>query len=165
MPNRLMQLIWVILSAAVLLLAACAESSIDNPELNNPETIAPEIVPKEELPVITPDPQPPEPEERETKIAENLLPDPAEEEPPMATAFVEVEWGREISLAEMIAKAKSGEIREIQWHVMPNVLRAQAFDNRIFHLKNENKGVDLRNRLISAGVQIGNGGVIFRHVF
>ena len=65
----------------------------------------------------------------------------------------------------MIAKAKSGEIREIEWHVMPNVLRAQTADNRIFHLKNENKGVDLRKKLMDAGVQVGDGGVLFRHVF
>jgi hypothetical protein len=168
-----MQLIWIILSAAVFLLAACTENSIDSPELSNPETIAPDIVEKEESPMIPPDPQPPKSEERESKIAENPLPAPAEEAPPAPaevqipteTSGEEIDWGQEIDLAEMIAKAKSGEIREIQWHVMPNVLRAQAFNNRIFHLKNENKGVDLRNTLIGAGVKVGRGGVTFRHVF
>jgi hypothetical protein len=61
--------------------------------------------------------------------------------------------------------AKSGRIQEIQWHVMPNVLRVLTLDGRIFHLKNENKGVDLRNMLIDAGVRIGKGGISFRHVF
>lgn len=165
MPNRLIQLIWITLSAAVFLLAACTESSIDRAEYNNQETIAPEIVPKDELPEIPPDPQPPEHEEQEVENPENLLPDSIEEDPPKETAGGEIDWGQEIDLAGMIAKAKSGEIREIQWHVMPNVLRAQTFDDRIFHLKNENKGVDLRNTLISAGVQVGRGGVEFRHVF
>ena len=77
----------------------------------------------------------------------------------------EIEWGREIDLDEMIAMAQSGRIEEIQWHVMPNILRARAADGGIFHLRNENKGVDLRNTLINAGVRIGNEGIQFRHVF
>ncbi len=76
-----------------------------------------------------------------------------------------VNWGREITLDEIIAMAKDGQIQEIEWHVMPNILRAQASGGRIFHLRNENKGVDLRNKLINAGVRIGNGGITFRHVF
>ena len=75
------------------------------------------------------------------------------------------EWGREVDLDEMIALSKKGRIKEIQWHVMPNVLRAQAVDGKIYHLRNENKGVDLQNALIKAGVKIGEDGVLFRHVF
>ena len=75
------------------------------------------------------------------------------------------DWGSEVNLDEMIAMARKGEIVEIQWHVMPNVLRAQTADGKIYHLKNENKGVDLRNTLLESGVQIGKGGVLFRHVF
>jgi hypothetical protein len=77
----------------------------------------------------------------------------------------EVDWGREIDLDEMIAMARGARIREIQWHVLPNILRAQTSDGEIFHLRNENKGVDLRNTLINAGVKVGKGGVLFRHVF
>ena len=77
----------------------------------------------------------------------------------------DVDWGIEVNLEEMVAMAKQGQIVEIQWHVMPNILRAQTSDGRIFHLKNENKGVDLRNTLIEAGVKIGKGGIEFRHVF
>jgi len=76
-----------------------------------------------------------------------------------------IDWGRETTAGEIVAMAKKGEIREIQWHVMPNVLRAEAADGRIFHIKNENKGIDLRSMLIDAGVRVGNGGVSFRHVF
>ena len=61
--------------------------------------------------------------------------------------------------------AKKGQIVEIQWHVMPNILRAQATDGEIYHLRNENKGVDLRNTLIKEGVTIGKGGILFRHLF
>ena len=80
-------------------------------------------------------------------------------------SLIEVDWGREVNLDEMIAMAREDRIREIQWHVMPNILRAEASDGGVFHLRNENKGVDLRNTLIDAGVQIGKGGVLFRHVF
>ena len=76
-----------------------------------------------------------------------------------------VDWGHEVSLDEMIAMAKAGRIVEIQWHVMPNILRARAADGRIFYLKNEDKGVDLRNTLIKAGVKVGEGGILFRHFF
>ena len=75
------------------------------------------------------------------------------------------EWGSEVDLEEMIAMAQKGQIVEIQWHVMPNVLRAQAADGEIYHLRNESKGVDLRNTLKESGVNIGKGGVLFRHVF
>jgi hypothetical protein len=61
--------------------------------------------------------------------------------------------------------ARSGRIQEIQWHVMPNVIRALTSDGRVFHLKNEKKGVDLRNLLINARIRIGKGGINFRHVF
>jgi hypothetical protein len=60
---------------------------------------------------------------------------------------------------------QGGQIQEIQWHVMPNILRALASDGSIFHFRNETKGVDLRNTLIEAGVKIGKGGVSFRHFF
>lgn len=81
------------------------------------------------------------------------------------SASEEIEWGREVNLDAMISMAREGTIVEIQWHVMPNILRAQASDGSIYHLRNENKGVDLRNTLIEAGVRIGKGGVLFRHVF
>jgi hypothetical protein len=77
----------------------------------------------------------------------------------------EIEWGREIGLDEMIEMARGGRIVEIQWHVIPNILRARASDGLIYHLRNEDKGVDLRNTLMEAGVKIGKDGVLFRHVF
>lgn len=77
----------------------------------------------------------------------------------------EIDWGVEIGLDEMMALAKEGRIAEIDWHVMPNVLRAKAVDGSIYSLRNENRGVDLRSKLIEAGVRIGEGGVRFRHVF
>jgi hypothetical protein len=101
-------------------------------------------------------------ENQSTDLPENKNPTPistnTESQP-------DPDWGREVSLDEMVAMAKSGQIVEIQWHVMPNVLRAQASDGKIYHLKNENKGVDLRNILIKSGVKIGKGGILFRNVF
>jgi hypothetical protein len=79
--------------------------------------------------------------------------------------FERMDWGQEVSLDEIVFMAKTKRIREIQWHVLPNVLRVLAADGGIFHLKNEYKGVDLRNVLIDAGVKIGPGGIPFRHFF
>ena len=79
--------------------------------------------------------------------------------------FERINWGRETTAGEIVAMAKIGEIREIEWHVMPNIIRAVASDGRIFHVKNENKGIDLRGMLVKAGVKVGKGGVDFRHVF
>lgn len=165
MPNKPMPAIWGIPCALVFLLAACGGSSPDGPELSHPKAIVPDMEAKEELPAIPSNAQLNESAEPKAKTPENLFPDLAEGETARETAIEDIEWGQEISLAEMIAKAKSGKIREIQWHVMPNILRAQGVDDRIFHLRNENKGVDLRNTLIGEGVQIGEGGIVFRHVF
>lgn len=77
----------------------------------------------------------------------------------------DIDWGVEVDLDEMMAMAREGRIVEIQWYVMPNVLRATASDGSVYSLRNENKGVDLRSRLIDAGIRIGEGGVGFRHVF
>jgi len=92
--------------------------------------------------------------------AEAKTPDSRQEE-----SSAEVDWGREIDLDEMITMAREARIREIQWHVLPNILRAETSDGEIFHLRNENKGVDLRNTLINAGVKVGKGGILFQHVF
>jgi hypothetical protein len=146
-------------------LSACADSSIDRAESGYPKTTVRDRAPEEKLSAIPPSEQREESQRPKTKIAENLSPDSAEEEPAKETDGEDIDWGQEIGLAEMIEKAKSGKIREIQWHVMPNVLRAETPDHRFFHLKNEDKGVDLRNTLMNAGVKIGKGGVFFRHVF
>jgi hypothetical protein len=82
-----------------------------------------------------------------------------------ATNSEKIDWGKETTVAGLIARAKKGEIREIQWHVMPNIFRAEAADGKIFYIRNENKGIDLRGMLIKEGVRIGEGGVVFQHVF
>jgi hypothetical protein len=84
---------------------------------------------------------------------------------PTPAGEAEIEWGREITLDEMMAMANKNQIEEIQWHVLPNILRARCVDGSTYHLRNENKGVDLRSRLIEAGVRIGTDGLQFRHVF
>jgi hypothetical protein len=76
-----------------------------------------------------------------------------------------IDWGKETTAAGLIAMAKKGEIREIKWHVMPNIFRAEAKDGRVYYVRNENKGIDLRGMLIKEGVRIGDGGVLFQHVF
>ena len=129
---RQTQLFYLIMLPAVFLLAACGEQSRGNLEADNPKiTEAGKSGPK-----------PPE------IISANLT----EEEPHKIQDITDVDWGGEVNLDEMITMAKKGRIVEIQWHVMPNILRAQASDGGIYHLKNENKGIDLRNTLINASV-------------
>ena len=160
--NRLIQLFLVILLPAVFLLAACGEQSSGNSEAGKPEIAADVASQKEKLPAVS---SPAEPEKSGPKPREIIPADPPEDESQKEQAFEDVDWGREVNLDEMIAMAKKGRIVEIQWHVMPNILRARASDGRIYHLRNENKGVDLRNTLIKAGVKVGKEGVLFRYLF
>ena len=76
-----------------------------------------------------------------------------------------IDWGKEATAGEVVAMAKSGEIREIEWHMLPNMLRAVASDGRIFFIRNESKGLDMRGMLVKSGVQVGKGGIPFNHVF
>jgi len=165
MKNRLIRTILGIGWATVFLLSACENPPATGSDSGKSNAIETEISSDRKLPEIPSDARSAESEKRKAGTETNSLPVPPEAEPALENDLQEIDWGKEISLAEMIAKAKSGEIREIEWHVMPNVLRARTADNRIFHLKNENKGVDLRNKLMEAGVPIGRGGVLFRHVF
>jgi len=135
--NRLTQLYFVILFPAIFLPAACGEQSSASPEADKPK-IAADVASQEEK---------------------------LEDEHQKEQAFEDVDWGLEVNLDEMVAMAKKGQIVEIQWHIMPNILRAQASDGRIYHIRNENKGVDLRNTLINAGVKVGKEGVLFRYLF
>jgi hypothetical protein len=99
------------------------------------------------------------------KPTKSPSPDPLIDETPKDQTSNTINWGREATLDEIMAMAKSGEIQQIEWHVLPNVIRAQAANGRIFHIRNENKGIDMRNTLIDAGVNLGKGGIVFRHVF
>ena len=82
-----------------------------------------------------------------------------------AVGHEKIDWGRETTAAKIVAMAKDGGIREIEWHIMPNILRALAPDGRIYYVKNANKGVDMRGILLKAGVRVGKSGLEFRHVF
>jgi hypothetical protein len=79
--------------------------------------------------------------------------------------FEKIDWGKEATAGEVVAMAKSGDIREIEWHIMPNILRAVASDGRFFFVRNENNGFDMRGMLVKSGVQVGKGGIPFNHVF
>jgi hypothetical protein len=163
--NRWAQLFFVILLPAISLLVACGEQSSGSPEAGKPKIAADVASQEGKLPAVSSPADPTEPEKSKPKPPEIIPADPPEDKSQKEQAFEDVDWGREVNLDEMIAMAKKGQIVEIQWHVMPNILRAQASDGLIFHLRNENKGVDLRNTLINAGVKVGKGGVLFRHVF
>ena len=147
------------------MLAACGGQPASSPE-GGPKKALPQDCPKEEELRPVPSALPPkERAEPAVKRAKFSSPDPAPDEAQKSQALAKVDWGREITLNEIIAMAQSGQIREIEWHVMPNIIRILASDGRLFHFRNESKGVDLRNTLINAGIRIGKGGVIFRHVF
>ncbi len=119
---------------------------------------------KEPLPVILPV-QRKESAGEKIKQAKGRSPEAVTDETPKNHASIAIDWGRAATLDGIIGMAKNSEIRQIEWHVMPNVIRAQASDGRIFHIRNENKGIDIRNALLNAGVNLGKGGIIFRHVF
>jgi hypothetical protein len=129
---RQTQLFFVILLPAVFLLAACGEQSSGNIEADNPK--------------IT------EPEKSRPKPSEIIPVDSPEDESQKKRAIMDVDWGREVNLDEIVAVAKKGRIVEMQRHVIPNILRSKTSDGGIFHLKNENKGFDLRNTFINASV-------------
>ena len=97
-----------------------------------------------------------DPEANKQEIAEGTIKD---------QESMDISWGREISLDDMISMAKKGRIIEIQWHILPNILRAQTCNGEVFHIRNEDKGVDLQGALLKAGVEVGEEGVLFRHVF
>ena len=84
---------------------------------------------------------------------------------PTKIASEEMAWGDEIALDGLVQMAKDGQIQEIQWHVMPNIIYARTVDSRAFHIKNENKGVDIRKVLEDSGILIGEGGIVFRYLF
>ena len=138
--KSLAQLFFVILLPVLFLQPGCGDDSNNTPGFSSPQ-------------------------KAESSTLETAAPYPPKDEPQNDHASTEVDWGMEANLDEMISMAKSGRIVEIDWHVLPNILRARTRDGRIFHLRNENRGVDLRNTLIKAGVKIGKDGIIFRHVF
>lgn len=163
--NKPIRPIFPIASLAIFLLVACGGHPTGSPEAEKTKAI-PAGFQKEKEPRPVPSPaQPKESAGRKVKPSKIPSTDPFTDETPRDQAFEKVDWGRAITLDEIIAMAKSSEIQTIEWHVMPNIIRAQASDGRIFHIRNESKGVDMRNTLINAGIQVGKGGISFRHVF
>jgi hypothetical protein len=149
----------------IFLLAACGSQPAGSPEADKIRAMPQDLQKENKLRSAHSAAQPKEPAGREVKRAKFSSPDAAPDEAPKDQNLEKVDWGREITLNGIIAMAQSGEIQEIEWHVMPNIIRVLALDGSLFHFRNENKGVDLRNTLIGAGIRIGKGGVIFRHVF
>lgn len=160
-----MHSIWIVALLTIFLLAACGSQPAGSPETGIGKAMPQDFQKEEELPPVHSAAQPKEPAGPEVRRAKFSSPDPTPDEAPKNQALEKVDWGREITLNGIIAMAQSGQIQEIEWHVMPNVIRVLASDGGLFHFRNENKGVDLRNALINSGIQIGKGGVIFRHVF
>ena len=142
--------VFVVASLAISLLAGCGEADKTKPTSQEP-TSSIALLKK--------------PAQHKVKAAKTSSPDPPADEASKGETFEKVDWGQEVTLDEIIAMAKNGRIQVIEWHVMPNIIRVLALDGRIFHLRNENKGVDMRNTLINAGIRIGKGGIDFRHVF
>jgi hypothetical protein len=163
--SQSMRLIFATAMLAVFLDVACGSRPTGSSEAESTNA-PPAVIQKEKEPPAVSLPAPPTRfAERKVKPATIPSPDPLPDETPRNHAFDKIDWGRESSLDEIIAMAKRDEIQLIEWHVMPNILRAQARDDRVFHIRNESKGIDMRSALISAGIPIGKDGVIFRHVF
>ena len=152
-------------SLILFLAAACSTHPPGAPETEKTGATSAEITKQKESSSVSSPPQRTEPAERKVEPIKNSSSDSSAGETQRNNDIVEIDWVRETTLDEMLSMAKSGEIQQIEWHVMPNIIRAQASDNRIFHIRNENKGIDIRNALINAGIPTGKGGINFRHVF
>ena len=156
---------FAIAALILFLAAACGNHPAGAPEAEKAKAIPAGIQKEKESASVA------LPAQRRESAGGNVKPtkipssDSSTRETPSDNAFAKIDWGREATLEEIIAMAKSGEIQQIEWHVMPNIIRAQATEGRIFHIRNENKGMDIRNVLINAGIHIGKGGVDFRHMF
>ena len=149
----------------LLLLTACGDPPAPVSKERRTKTTSQNLQQKEEPPRFPPPEQQKEPVERKEIPVETASPDPYIEETTQDNGFVVVDWGREISLDEIMTMAKSGRIRKIEWHVMPNIIRFLTVDDKIFHLRNENKGIDIRSKMTDAGLKVGKGGIDLQHVF
>jgi hypothetical protein len=150
---------------AILLSAGCGSHPAGSPEAESiglTSKHTQEKAPQSSTSAIAQSKEPAEANEGQIKFQS---PNPAQDKPSVSKSSDKVNWGREITLEEILSMAKAGELKEIEWHVMPNIIRLFAWDGRVFHFRNENKGVDLRNVLINQGIQLGKDGVVFRHVF
>jgi len=163
--NKSIRLTFGIALLTIFLAVACGTRPAGDPEAEKTKSIPAGIQKAKESPSV------PLPAQRmksaggKVQSAISPSPDLLTGETPGEDASNKIDWGREATHDEIMAMAKSGEIQQIEWHVMPNVIRAQALDGRIFHIRNENKGIDIRNTLTNAGVHLGKGGIVFRHVF
>ncbi len=88
-----------------------------------------------------------------------------EDEPGSEEGAEEIDWGEEIGLDTVIELAKRDDLVEIQWHVMPNIIRVLIADGSIYHFRNENSGIDIIRTLENAGITVGKGGVTVRFSF
>lgn len=152
-------------SLTLLMAVACGTHPIGAPEAEKTKALPGQIQEAKETQSVPLPARRVESAGSRLQPAKSPPPDPLIDETPKDQTSNTINWGREATLDEIMAMAKSGEIQQIEWHVLPNVIRAQAANGRIFHIRNENKGIDMRNTLIDAGVNLGKGGIVFRHVF
>ncbi len=163
--DRTKRPIWIIASLALILPAACLIQSDGGSETTKTKsaTQSPQIA-KQSNPDSA-DAQSIAPEADKPKPAKTPSLDLSIGNAPEDPDIGKIDWGQEIPLDEILAMAKSGRVQEIEWYVMPNTIRILDLDGKLFHLRNERKSVDMRNKLINEGVKIGKGGISFRHVF
>jgi hypothetical protein len=164
-PKKPMQSALIVALLTIFLLAACGSQPAGSPDAAKMKAMPQDFQKEKALRPVHSAAQPKEPAGPEVRRAKFSSPDPVPEDAPKDQDLEKVDWGREITLNGIIAMAQKGQIQEIEWHVMPNIIRILASDGSLFHFRNENKGVDLRNTLINAGIRIGKGGIVFRHVF
>lgn len=77
----------------------------------------------------------------------------------------QIDWGQEVSPEKLLKLARSEDLFEIQWHVMPNVIRILMKGGEIYHVKNEKLSLDILKYLENAGIKVGKGGITFRYSF
>ena len=163
--NESIRAIFAIASLAVFLAVACDSRPTGSPEAQRTKAIPVDFQKEKKPQPVSLPAQPTGSAERNARQAKVPSSNPMTDEKLRDSALDKIDWGRETALDEIIAMAKSGEIQQVEWHVMPNIIRAQAKDGRVFNIRKENKEIDIRNTLINAGIQIGKSGISLRYVF
>jgi hypothetical protein len=163
--NKSIRPIFAIALLGICLVVACESRPGGSPEAERTNAVPVDSRKTKEQQAAPLPARPMESAGRKIQRAKTQTSNPLTDETPSESALDKIDWGQETALDEFIAMAKSGGFHQVEWHVMPNIIRAQTPDGRVFHIRNESKEIDIRNTLIKAGIQVGKGGINLRYVF
>jgi len=125
MSDRAIQTLLMILLQAIFLSVGCGNQSADMTEDGKARAVTQDSRQEEELFATASSMEPTKSNGSQDKPIQGTLSETAKKESLPQQSLGEVDWGREVDLDQMIVMAKKGQIVEIQWHIMPNILRAE----------------------------------------